>query len=509
MSKVRKSLLIIIDGFGYSEKERGNAISLAKTPQWDLMTSTFPWTLLDASGNAVGLPKGVMGNSEVGHLTLGSGRIEFQSFEKINRSIEDGSLRHRLKDLIAAADSNSGVVHLMGLVSFGGVHSHYTHLIAILDILDRAPEVKKIYVHAFTDGRDVSPHSSMNDIEQLLNDLKGYQKASLADIIGRFYAMDRDKRWERTKMAYEMLTTPRSAEDVIEDPVAEIKKRYDSGETDEFLKPIILSRKGYVQDEDTILFFNFRPDRARQLTEFFIFPEKFERYGAKKFANLQYFTMTEYDPDFPVGVLFPEEKLKMTLAEFISTVGLNQIHIAETEKYAHVTYFLNGGWEDPFPNEDRVLVPSKRQFPTYDHIPEMSTREIGDEVVKAMSCDKEYHLIVCNFAAPDMVGHTGNLNATIQAVEILDETLGKIQEEATRRGYTILITADHGNAEQMLDEAGNPFTAHTTNKVPFLITEKGIELSTHGGLSDVAPTLLDLAGLPQPKEMTGKSLIIR
>ncbi len=510
MAEVKKAVLIIIDGFGYSEKREGNAILLASTPNWDRLVEKYPCTLLNASGNAVGLPKGVMGNSEVGHLTIGSGRIEFQSFEKINQSIKDGTLgkNDQLKSLIAKAGTKNGIVHLMGLTSFGGVHSHYSHLIALLDVLSPHPEIKKIYIHAFTDGRDVSPYSSAKDIALLLEDLKKYEKAQLSDIVGRFYAMDRDKRWERTKIAYEMLTSPRSKETIVNDPIEEIKRRYESGETDEFLKPIILSEEGTIQNGDTVLFFNFRPDRARQLTQFFLFPDQFKEYGAFKIDQLDYFTMTEYDPEFPAFVLFPEPKLHMTLAEQYSRLGLRQIHIAETEKYAHVTYFLNGGWEDPFPNEDRVLIPSKRHFPTYDLIPEMSTREIGEEVVKAMVSDAPYSLIVCNFASPDMVGHTGNLEATIKAIEILDEVLEKIFDASMRNNYTIFITADHGNAEQMLDENGKPFTAHTTNKVPFLITDSEIQLS-EGGLADVAPTILDYCDLPKPAEMTGKSLIFR
>ncbi|RMG41348.1 MAG: 2,3-bisphosphoglycerate-independent phosphoglycerate mutase [Methanobacteriota archaeon] len=509
MVEAKKAVLIIIDGFGYSEKKQGNAITLASTPNWDQMLSKYPWTLLEASGNAVGLPDGVMGNSEVGHLTIGSGRIEFQSFEKINQAIKNKKLgkNERLQDLITKSGTKNGVVHLMGLTSFGGVHSHYSHLIALLDVLSQSPKIKKIYVHAFTDGRDVSPHSSVKDISKLLEDLNNSDKAVLSDIVGRFYAMDRDKRWERTKVAYDMLTQPRSPDQIVSNPIKEIKKRYESGETDEFLKPILLTDEGIVRDGDTILFFNFRPDRARQLSQFFLFPERFKEYGAKKIDNLDYYTMTEYDPEFPATVLFPEEKLNMTLAEYCSKLGLKQIHIAETEKYAHVTYFLNGGWEEPFPNEDRVLVPSKRNFPTYDLIPEMSTKEISEEVIKAMNSDPNYSLIVCNFASPDMVGHTGNLDATIKAVEILDEVLGNVLQEAQSKGYTLFITADHGNAEKMVDENGNPFTAHTTNKVPFLVTDTDISLSP-GGLSDVAPTLLHFCGLPKPPEMTGKSLIV-
>ncbi len=506
-----KILLVIIDGFGISEKIEGNSIKLANTPNWDALVREYPWIPLDASGNAVGLPDGVMGNSEVGHLTIGSGRIEFQSFEKINQSIKNGTFKDnpQLQKLINNAIAQSGVVHLMGLVSKGGVHSHFNHLKALISIFATNPGIKKVYIHAFTDGRDVSPHSSIHDIPELIEYIGNFGNVKLTDIIGRFYAMDRDKRWERTKIAYDLLTAERTQEMVVTDLKSEIQKRYEVGETDEFLKPIILSTEGTIQDNDTVLFFNFRPDRARQLTQFFISPQKWSELHLKKLNNLNFGTMTEYDPNYNVIVLFPDEKVKNTLAEVLSNHGIRQLHVAETEKYAHVTYFLNGGEENPFPNEDRILIPSKRNYPTYDLIPEMSTKEIGDAVIKGLQGNPHsYDFIVCNFASPDMVGHTGNLKATIAAIEILDGVLGNIHSEAKKNEFVMIVTADHGNAEQMQDENGNPHTAHTTNPVPFLITKMRLKLKSHGGLSNVAPSILDLMGIQKPPEMTSETLIV-
>ncbi len=503
---------MIIDGFGISETIEGNAISMADTPNWDKILREYPNALLEASGNAVGLPEGVMGNSEVGHLTIGAGRIQFQSYEKINQVIKQGKLETwpQLMKFKEKCENSNGRVHLMGLVSYGGVHSHMDHLKALIQFFEKQDGIKEIFVHAFTDGRDVSPNSSINDLEELQRFLERHEKTKLVDVIGRYYAMDRDKRWERNFIAYQMLTDE-NRKSIESSLTEEIQRRYDRGETDEFLKPIVIHREGTIKDGDGILFFNFRPDRARQLTSMFLFPEQHHNLTLKTFDNLIFATMTEYDKDYPVIVLFPEETIKMTLSEQYSVLGLKQLHIAKTEKYAHVTYFINGGREAPFPNEDRILVPSKRHVATYDLLPEMSTREVAQKVVEGIegrSGGKQYDLIICNFASPDMVGHTGNLEATVKAVEILDEALGEIANACLKHKYILIITADHGNAEKMLDDQGRPFTAHTTNPVPFVVMKPNVKIKETGGLSNVAPTLLELAGLPKPVQMEANSLVI-
>ena len=494
-------VLLIIDGFGTAPKSEGNAITRAKTPTFDYLYKTYPYTLLNASGTAVGLPKGTMGNSEVGHLTIGLGRVLFQSYEKINQSIANHSFENIpvLKKVFDFVNTNNSSLHFFGLLSDGGVHSHINHLFELLRVAKKN-NVKKVFVHAFTDGRDVPPMSSDTYVQELLNVLKNYDGYKLSDIVGRYYAMDRDKRWDRTQIAYDMLTHPRTKEDVKE-PISEIHARFSKGETDEFLKPIITDIDGLVKDGDAVIFFNFRPDRARQITMAMKYSPEMK---LKKFSNLQFVSMTKYDDSFDIPVLFPSEKSKNSLAEVYAKNRLRQIHVAETEKYAHVTYFLDGGEEEPFENEDRVLIPSNRKVATYNLAPEMRTREIVENVIEALERrvgdEHFYDLVVLNIAAPDMVGHTGDLDATIKAVEVTDEAVKVLYEGCKTNGYTLHITADHGNAEQMLKN-GHPHTAHTTNPVPYIVAKEGLSLRSGLGLSNVSPSILKLAGIEIPPEM--------
>ncbi len=504
MKSVQKAVLMIIDGFGISKEIEGNAIYHAKTPNYDRLVNDSLFTELSASGNSVGLPNGVMGNSEVGHLTMGAGRIEFQSYEKINQSIKSGKIKTNtaLTQSIEHVKQSGGNLHFFGLVSDGGVHSHINHLKFLVKFA-RQNCPNKIFIHAFTDGRDVPPTSAVIYISELLEFTSSLKDVYLSDIVGRFYAMDRDTRWERTKLAYSMLTSKRTS--VIENCVDEINNRYQEGETDEFLKPILCDLDGTVSNGDGVIFFNFRPDRARQLTKLFVLPDKFD---VIKISNLFFATMTEYEQGLPVHILFPSANVKNPIAEVFSSSNLKQIHIAETEKYAHVTYFFNGGKEEPFPLEDRILIPSRRDVPTYDLVPEMSTRQIGEKVIESIE-NGMYHFIVFNVAAPDMVGHTGNFDATVKAVEITDEVIGKVVDACIKNDYKFLLTADHGNAEKML-ENGKPHTAHTTNPVPFIIFNhnNAIKLKEHEGLSNVSPTLLELVGLDKPIEMESNSIIV-
>lgn len=497
-----KVVLIVIDGWGISSEKKGNAIYQANTPWMDSFQEQFPFAILEASGLAVGLPDGLMGNSEVGHLNIGAGRIVYQDLVRINLAIENGSF-FRNKELIKALENakhGTGRIHFLGLVSDGGVHSHVNHLLALLDAA-KAHGVPKAFVHAFTDGRDTSPTSGVKYIEQVLNHLKKIDYGSIATIIGRYYAMDRDKRWERTKIAFEAMTTGKG--EVSVNPLDTIRKRYEHGETDEFLKPIILDSDGLIQDRDTLVFFDFRADRMRQIVESFAFTPPFETSYHPK--NVYIVTMTEYKKEYPFPVLYPPETLVNVLAEWLAKHDLQQFHTAETEKYAHVTFFFNGGREEPFAGEDRVLVPSPK-VPTYDLKPDMSLQGVKEQVISAMK--KNYPFILCNLAPPDMVGHTGVLEAAISAVEATDATIGEIFQACEKNGYLLVITADHGNAEKMIDENGRPHTAHTTSPVPFIVTSKDVQFTRNKGiLADVAPTILDLMGLVKPKEMEGKSFI--
>ena len=471
--------LVILDGWGIAPPGPGNAIELAATPVFDRLWREYPHAELTASGEAVGLPAGQMGNSEVGHLTIGSGRILFQDLVRVNRAIESGELfeNEALRGVFERGES----VHLLGLVSHGGVHSHIDHLRALLRF---APE--KTWIHAFTDGRDVSPDSAVRDLAEL-------PVERIATVAGRYYAMDRDKRWDRTERALRAIVGGEGRH--ADDPIAAVQASYDEGVTDEFIEPVVIDGRPRLDPErDTAIFFNFRPDRGRQLSE------KLGELG------VDLTTMTRYRDDFEFPVAFPDHVVENTLAEVLAAHGVRQLHSAETEKYAHVTYFLDGGREEPFAGEDRILVDSPRDVPSYDHKPEMSAREVADRVVHAID-DDGYGFVVVNFANPDMVGHTGVIPAVVRAVETTDECLGRVVDAVERAGGVTLVIADHGNAENLLQEDGiSPQTAHTTNPVPVLLTAPGAGLRD-GELSDVAPTVLALLGLDGSSEMTGKNLV--
>ncbi|MFL5931236.1 MAG: 2,3-bisphosphoglycerate-independent phosphoglycerate mutase [Gaiellaceae bacterium] len=480
--------LVVLDGWGCAAPGPGNAVELAATPVFDRLWAEYPHTTIAASGEAVGLPPGQMGNSEVGHLTIGSGRVLFQDLMRVNKAIEDGSFftNPALVGAFSRAREAGTNVHLIGLVSYGGVHSHVEHLRALLRLAAEQGVAGRTWIHAFTDGRDVSPTSSVHDLAELPED-------RLATVVGRYYAMDRDQRWERTDRALSALIRDEGATQAA--GVAEVERQYARGVTDEFLEPIVLAGRPRIAPGDQIVFFNFRPDRARQLTE---------RLLASGFEVT---TMTRYREDFPCPVAFEEQVVSETIAEVLSAAGAPQLHAAETEKYAHVTYFFNGGREDPWPGEDRILVPSPRDVPSYDHKPEMAAPELADRFVEAID-GGAYRFAVVNFANPDMVGHTGSIPAVTKAIETADECLGRILAAVERRGGIALVTADHGNAEQMLEPDGvSPHTAHTTNPVPLVVTKKSVELANDGELSDLAPTALALLQLAKPLQMTGKSLV--
>jgi len=506
----RPVMLIILDGFGIGKDYPGNAIKLAKTPNIDRYLREYPNTTLEASGLAVGLPEGQMGNSEVGHLNIGAGRIVYQDFTRISKSIEEGDFfkKEEFLQAIDNAKKHNSKIHLMGLVSKGGVHSHISHLYALLELMKKH-DFYDVFIHVILDGRDVSPTAGIEDVRELIEKIKEIGLGKIATVSGRYYAMDRDRRWDRTKLAYDAYTLGMGRED--NDPVLAIEKSYKENITDEFIIPTVIKEDNKpiatVDHNDSIIFFNFRPDRARQITRAFV-DDDFNGFNREKKVNTFYVTMTEYDRTIEnVLVAFKDEIPKNTLGKYISEKGLKQLRIAETEKYAHVTFFFNGGIEEPFENEDRVLIPSPK-VATYDLKPEMSAIEVKDEVINRLNMDK-YDLIILNFANPDMVGHTGVVSATVKAIETLDACLGEIVDLLIKKGGKALITSDHGNAEMLIDERdGSPITSHTSNKVPLIfIGEKDVKLR-EGILADLAPTLLDLLGLEKPKEMTGKSLII-
>ena len=470
--------LVILDGWGLAPPGPGNAIELANTPVFDRLWAEYPHTTLKASGEAVGLPHGQMGNSEVGHLTIGSGRVLFQDLMRVNKSIEDGSFFEN-PALVGAFERGENV-HLLGLASYGGVHSHMDHLKALLRF---APE--KTWIHAFTDGRDVSPTSAVRDLAELPSD-------RIATVVGRYYAMDRDQHWDRTDRALAAIVNGEGHQG--SDPAQEVQRSYDAGVTDEFIEPIVFSDRPRLGKDDSAIFFNFRPDRARQLTE---------RLLASRFDVT---TMTRYRHDFDCPVAFEERDVHETMAEVCAEHGIRQLHVAETEKYAHVTYFFNGGREDEWDGETRILVPSPRDVPSYDHKPEMSAAQVADEVDRALT-DDGYGFVVVNLANPDMVGHTGSIPAAVKAVEATDKALGQILESVGRAGGIALVTADHGNAEEMLDGEGNPQTAHTSNPVPLVVTDADVSLREDGGLKDLMPTTISLLGLAKPLQMTGHNLL--
>jgi 2,3-bisphosphoglycerate-independent phosphoglycerate mutase len=498
--------LIIMDGFGISAQTVGNAVASARKPNLDRLMQKYPYTTIAASGLAVGLPKGQMGNSEVGHLNLGAGRVVYQDYTRISLAVEENKLRENpvLIEVMDKARANAKKQHFLGLLSDGGVHSHNTHLYALLE-LAKEMGLKDVYVHAVLDGRDVPPKSALTYFQELDSKMRTIGIGKVATVAGRYYTMDRDKRWDRVEQGYRAMTegigyragTPEQA----------VTDGYDRGESDEFLKPTIVDQQGLIEDGDCIIFFNFRPDRAREITRAFVDPDfgEFERANIK----VNFVCMTQYDATINAPVAYAPQNLDDTLGEIISRAGLKQLQIAETEKYAHVTYFFNGGKETPNPGEDRVLIPSPK-VATYDLQPEMSAYQVTDTVIERIRSGN-YHLIILNFANPDMVGHTGIIEAAVKAVETVDSCVGRVVEEILAQGGAVLLIADHGNAEKMIDlETGQPHTAHTTNPVPFvLILDDGKEhrLREGGVLADVAPTILNLMGIPVPKAMTGKSLM--
>ena len=499
--------LIIMDGFGINPDTYGNAIKAAKTPNLTKLFAENPYTQIGASGMDVGLPDGQMGNSEVGHTNMGAGRIVYQELTRITKSIQDGDFfeNEALKNAMAAAAKPGAALHLMGLLSSGGVHSHIDHLVGLLEMAKKNG-IEKVFVHCLMDGRDVPPTSGKEFIQQLQAEMARIGVGRIATVAGRYYAMDRDNRWERVEKAYAALVYGEGVQNT--DPVAAIEASYAADVTDEFVVPVVCAGKeGVIKPHDAVVFFNFRPDRAREITRTLVDPDftGFERKNG--FFPLTYVCMTQYDATMPnVQVAFHPQSLKNTLGQYLSDKGLTQLRIAETEKYAHVTFFFNGGVEKQYPGEDRVLVASPK-VATYDLQPEMSAYEVCDKCVERIRSG-EYDVVILNFANCDMVGHTGVLPAAIKAVETVDECVGKVVDATLEMGGIAMITADHGNAEQMVQPDGSPMTAHTTNRVPFILCGAGTELR-QGRLADIAPTILDVMGLACPEEMDGKSLIVR
>ena len=511
MSK-KTHMLIILDGWGIGVDEPTNAVLMADTPYLDRLLSTYPTTRLRCSGEDVGLPAGIMGNSEVGHMNIGAGRVVYQDLMRIDKSIEDESFfeNARLCTAMDAVTARGKSLHLMGLVSDGGVHSQLTHLLALLSMAAKRG-VPSVFVHAILDGRDTPPDGGVGYLQTVQDHINTLGHGAIATICGRYYAMDRDKRWDRVELAYRLYTEGEGRRET--DPVDAVKSAYDQGETDEFVKPVAIvdgvgKPVGTVTDGDGIIFFNFRADRAREITR--AFTEKgflgFERRVAPVLAG--YTTMTQYDETFDLPMVFGPQHLEMILGEVISRQGMHQLRIAETEKYAHVTYFFNGGEETPFENEDRCLIPSPRDVATYDQKPEMSAPQVADEVVARLDSG-QYDFVVLNFANMDMVGHSGVLQAAIKACETVDRCLQKVLDKLLQQGGTALVTADHGNSERMAGPDGKPYTAHTTNPVRLILVDdsRKTALLHEGRLGDLAPTLLALMGLAQPEQMTGKSLL--
>ena len=500
-------ILMILDGFGVGleAEKRGDAIKAAKKPNIDKLFAENPVTKIGASGLDVGLPDGQMGNSEVGHTNIGAGRIVYQELTRITKSIEDGEFfeNEALLKAVDNAAQEGKALHIMGLLSNGGVHSHNTHMYAIVE-LAKKKGVKNVYVHAFLDGRDVPPTSGKDFVEECANKLKEIGLGKIATVMGRYYAMDRDNRWDRVEKAYSAMVYGEGNKACC--PVKAVEESYANDVTDEFVFPTVCEENATVKPGDSIVFFNFRPDRAREITRTFVDPEfkGFERKNG--FFPLTYVCMTQYDASMPnVEVAFKPQSLKNTIGEYISNKGMTQLRIAETEKYAHVTFFFNGGVEQPYEGEDRILVKSPA-VATYDLQPEMSAYEVTDKLVAAIKTGK-YDMIILNYANCDMVGHTGVFEAAVKAVEAVDECVGKVVTAIREMDGVALITADHGNADKMIDTDGSPFTAHTTNLVPFCVVGYPCELREGGRLADIAPTMLKIMGLPQPAEMTGESII--
>ena len=504
------TMLMILDGFGINPKEEGNAAKGAKKPNLDKLMKTCPTARVYASGKAVGLPDGQMGNSEVGHTNIGAGRIVYQELTRITKSIEDGDF-FSIPEFVEAIENckkNNSKLHIMGLLSDGGVHSHQRHLYGLLELAKRKG-IEDVYVHAFMDGRDTLPASGEGYIQKLEEKMKEKGVGKIATISGRFYAMDRDKRWARVQKAYDAMVYGKGEK--ANSAVQAIESSYQKEVFDEFVVPTVIYNGekpvATIEDGDSVIFFNFRPDRARQITRAFV-DKEFNEFETKD-MNVNFVSMTEYDETLPnVKVAFKNEKLKNTFGEYVSSLGKKQLRIAETEKYAHVTFFFNGGREEPYKGEDRILVASPK-VETYDLKPEMSAYEVTENVIKAIN-EEKYDAIILNFANPDMVGHTGNIDAAEKAVEAVDECVGKIIDALKEHEGVALITADHGNCEQMIDyKTGEPFTSHTTNPVPLILYGMDNVKLEDGNLCDLAPTLLDIMGDSKPEEMTGKSLLVR
>lgn len=500
--------LIIMDGFGINTTTEGNAIYMANKPNLDSYMKNYPNTQLQASGLAVGLPDGQMGNSEVGHTNIGAGRVVYQMLVKITKDIEDGVFFENapIKDVMLAAKESGKKLHLMGLLSDGGVHSHIKHLVGLLEMAKKL-DLNDVYVHTFHDGRDVPPTSGADYMQELVDEMKRIGIGKVATISGRYYAMDRDNAWDRVEKAYDALVLGEGIQET--DPVQAIRNSYDNGVTDEFIIPTVVDKNGMIGEGDSVIMFNFRPDRARQITRTFVDPE-FNGFERKKgYFKVNYVCMAQYDAEMPnVRVAYPPEQLHMTFGEYISKLGMTQLRIAETQKYAHVTFFFNGGEERQFEGEDRILIKSP-DVATFDLKPEMSAPEVCEAVCKAID-EEKYDVIILNYANCDMVGHTGIIPAAVKAVEAVDECVGKMVDRILAHGGKAIITADHGNADCLIDPVtGGPFTAHTTNPVPMIVIGEGDVKLKEGKLCDLCPTMLDMMGLDKPAEMTGESLIVR
>ena len=511
MSK-KLTMLMILDGFGENPNNEGNAVNLAKKPNIDKLRKICPVSHIDASGAAVGLPDGQMGNSEVGHTNIGAGRIVYQKLTKITKTIEDGDFFSipEFTEAIENVKKNNSKLHIMGLLSDGGVHSHQRHLYGLLELAKRKGLDNNVFIHAFMDGRDTLPASGEGYIQELQEKMKEKGVGKIASISGRYYAMDRDKRWDRVEKAYNALVKGEGV--LAKDPIQAIEESYQQEIFDEFVVPTVITDANdqplaKIENGDSVIFFNFRPDRARQLTRAIV-DNQFDGFKTDK-LDIDFVCMTEYDDTMPnVKIAFKPEQLTNTFGEVVSNLGKKQLRIAETEKYAHVTFFFNGGREEPYPGEDRILVNSPK-VATYDLQPEMSAYEVTEKVVEAINSEK-YDTIVLNFANTDMVGHTGNIDAAIKAVEAVDKCVGEIVEAVQKQNGVLLITADHGNAEQMIDyQTGEPLTSHTTNLVPLILVGMENAELKDGRLCDLTPTMLDIMEEQKPKEMTGESLLIR
>ena len=504
----RPVALVVLDGWGYRAERAGNAIALADAPAWDALWSTSSRTLLDASGRAVGLPAGQMGNSEVGHLNLGAGRVVKQDLVRIAESIEDGSFARNpaFVEACERVKANGGTLHLLGLVGEGGVHAHQAHLVALIDVAE-AQGVPRVAIHALLDGRDTLPTSGLGYMRALAGHLRG--RARVASVGGRYFGMDRDKRWDRTKLAYDAIVAGEGPQ--VAEPLAAIQAAYERGETDEFMKPVVVAEDGRpvapMRDGDAVICFNYRSDRMRQIVRA-LTAEEFDGFDVSRRPQLHVVTLTQYDPTFTLTAAFPPQSMERIVAEVVSEHGLTMLRTAETEKYPHVTYFFNGGREVPYAGEERELVASRRDCATYDLCPEMSAAGVTDVLVRAIQ-RKSHHFILCNYANGDMVGHSGSLPATLQAVEMVDRCLARVVRAARDAGVRLLVTADHGNCEMMIDpETGGPHTAHTSNPVPFVVVDPDGDRPLRGGgaLCDVGPTILAMLGIEQPAAMTGVDL---